>query len=437
MTNPTQELYLSSFTQLEGTLPGREETWVRNQRLQALASFKEAGFPTTHDEWWKYTDLATGFLKVSFGFESELTAKTAVTAKLKSMGFSSEKAHLLVFVNGHFSKELSALKNLPKGVKLQGLAESFTDGAAKQFFGQVSPFQGRAFNSLNTAYFTDGLFLRVPKGQIVSEPIHVVYLSVNGGKTTQSHLRNLIVMEDDSQAVVVEHYWGDNVSNYWTNAVTEAHLSRGSRLEHAKIQQESEKGYHTGNFGVRQAEGSQLVSRVYAVGGALGRSEVEIALAEKKAECVLEGLYLAKAKQHLDTRTFIDHVAPSCTSHESFKGVLDGEATAIFDGRILVRENSQKTDARQSNKNLLLTKEAKVYSKPQLQIYADDVKCSHGSAIGQIDEEAIFYLQSRGIGRAEAKKMLVYAFADEMVQKLSNDYLKPVLKKMINDWMGV
>jgi Fe-S cluster assembly protein SufD len=263
----------------------------------------------------------------------------------------------------------------------------------------------------------------------------VVHLSMNGGKTTQSHLRNLIVMEDDSQVAVLEHYWGDNLGAYWTNAVTEVHLSRGSRLEHTKLQQEDAKGFHTGAFAVRQSEGSRLVSRVYATGGALGRSEVEIALAEKRAECVLEGLYLTKEKQHLDTRTFVDHIAPSCTTQENFKGVLDGQSTAIFDGRILVRENSQKTDARQSNKNLLLTKEAKVYSKPQLQIYADDVKCSHGSATGQMDEEALFYLQSRGIGREEARKMMVYAFAGEMVEKAEDPYLKPALTKMMNEWM--
>lgn len=430
----TQDQFISSFKQLEAKLPGAGEAWVKELRAKALESFKETGIPTTHDEWWKYTDLSTNFLKVSFGVEAEATTKTAVAARLKTMGFSG-KSHLLVFVNGSFSKEISSIQAIPSGVKLRSLAASLSEATVRKTLGQATPFQSRGLNALSLAYFTDGLFLEVSAGKAVPEPIHVVYLSVNGSKTTQSHLRNLIVLGDDAQAQVIEHYWGDNLSPYWTNTVTEVHLSRTSRLEHNKLQQESLNGYHTGNFAVKQNEGSRLVSRVYATGGALGRSEVEVALAEKKAECVLEGLYLTKGKQHLDTRTFVDHIAPACATQESFKGVLDGESTAIFDGRILVRENSQKTDAKQSNKNLLLSKEAKVYSKPQLQIYADDVKCSHGSATGQMDEEALFYLQSRGIGREAARKMMVYAFAGEMVEKVEDPYLKPALTKMMNEWM--
>jgi Fe-S cluster assembly protein SufD len=236
---------------------------------------------------------------------------------------------------------------------------------------------------------------------------------------------------------VIEHYWGENVSAYFTNVVTEVAMTKGSSLEHTKIGQEDIKGYHIGSLIAQQEEGSHLTSHLFSLGGALTRNDIETTLSQKKAECVLEGLYLAKEKQHVDTRTFIDHLSPNCNSHEVYKGVMDGQATGVFDGRILVRENAQKTDARQSNKNLLLTKEAKVYSKPQLQIYADDVKCSHGSATGQIDEEALFYLQSRGISRDEAKKVLVYAFAGEMVEKLENGYLKPALKKLVDNWMEV
>jgi Fe-S cluster assembly protein SufD len=432
----TKDTYLSNYLEVAKEVPGKDVPWLKALREKALAHFAEAGFPTTKDEFWKYTDLTTSLLKVPFGFEAESTVKTVVSTRLKASGFEWEKANVLIFVNGVFVKEFSSVVNRSaKFMKLQNLASAFSEGISRQSLEDVVPFKDQAFTALNTAYFTDGLFLWVPSGQQVLEPIHVVYLSTNSGKATQSHLRNLILLEDDSQATVIEHYWGDNVGPYLTNAVTEARLSKGARLDHTKVQQESENGYHIGSFAVKQGEGSHLISRVFSTGGALGRSEVETSLTEKKAECVLEGLYLVKGKQHMDTRTFIDHIAPACKSQEVFKGVLDGASTGIFDGRILVRENAQKTDARQSNKNLQLSNECKVYSKPQLKIFADDVKCSHGSATGQLDEEALFYLQSRGIGREEAKRTLVYAFAGEMLERVALDYLKAPLRKMLNEWM--
>jgi Fe-S cluster assembly protein SufD len=347
-----------------------------------------------------------------------------------------DKAHVMVFVNGLYSAELSSLKSLPKGVVVQNLVAALTNDAVKAHLGQVALLEKKAFTALNTAYFTDGLFLQLAAGQLLELPVHVVYLSANANQTTQSHLRNLIVLGNDSRAHVIEHYWGENVSAYLTNVVTEVSLAQGAALDHTKIGQESLKGYHVGSIETKQSEASQFTSRLFSLGGVLTRNEVDTTLGEKKAECFLEGLYLSKDKQHVDTRTFVDHLSPNCNSHETFKGVLDGESTAVFDGLILVRENAQKTDARQSNKNLQLSNTSKVYSKPQLQIYADDVKCSHGSATGQMDEEALFYFQSRGISRADAKKALVYAFAGEMVERVPSDYLKPALTKFVQDWMG-
>ena len=435
-TLATQNFYLSSFPQLESKLPGQDAAWLKTLRLQALEQFKQTGFPTNEVESWKYTDLSLNLLKVAFTFESPISTPS-VASQLKKAGFEVEKAHLAVFVNGHFSKELSSLKPLAKGITVQNLASALSNETVKAFVGKIAKFQNRALTALNTAFFTDGLFVQLEAGKVLDTPIHVVYLSANGSQTTQSHVRNLLVLGNDSKIDVIEHYWAENVSAYFTNAVTEVAMAKGSSLEHTKIGQEDIKGYHIGSLIVQQEEGSHLTSRLFSVGGALTRNDIETTLSQKKAECVLEGLYLAKEKQHVDTRTFIDHLSADCNSHEAYKGVIDGQATGVFDGRILVRENAQKTDARQSNKNLLLTKEAKVYSKPQLQIYADDVKCSHGSSTGQIDEEALFYLQSRGISRDEAKKVLVYAFAGEMVEKIGNNYLKPALKKLVDNWMEV
>jgi len=435
-TLATQDIYLSSFAQLEAKLPGQDAAWLKALRLQALEQFKQTGFPTNELESWKYTDLSLNLLKVNFTFETPAST-TVISSQLKKAGFDVERVHLAVFVNGRFSEELSSFKALAKGVMVKNLASVLANESVKAFMGKIAVSQNRAFTALNMAYFSDGLFVQVEAGKTLDVPIHVVYLSSNGNQTTQSHVRNLLVLGNDSKAQVIEHYWGENVSAYFTNVVTEVAMAKGSSLEHTKIGQEDIKGYHIGSLIAQQEEGSHLISRLFSLGGALTRNDIETTLSQKRAECVLEGLYLAKEKQHVDTRTFIDHLSPNCNSTEVFKGVIDDQATGVFDGKILVRENAQKTDARQSNKNLLLTKEAKVYSKPQLQIYADDVKCSHGSSTGQIDEEAIFYLQSRGIGREEAKKVLVYAFAGEMVERLENSYLKPALKKLVDNWMEV
>ena len=430
-----KNLYLEAFPDWEKTALAKDPFWLRETREKALATFNESGFPDSKDEYWKYTNLDPLF-NMPFDLTGDRMAKAAVQAELKSLGFNTQNSHLIVFVNGHFSKDLSQLKDSREDVKPCSLIENLANGPLKRYFGHILPFENRPFAALNYAYFTDGLYLHVPKGKRLEKPVHVVYLSTNSGHPTQSHIRNLILMEEGAEASVVEHYWGNNLMPYFTNAVTKVSLGPGASLEHTKIQQESALALHVGTLAVNQQEGSRLSSRLFSLGGSLGRNEVETSLSEKRAECLLEGLYLAKGKQHMDTRTFIDHLSPSCNSQEIFKGVLDGESTAIFDGRILVRENAQKTDARQSNKNLQLSKESKVYSKPQLQIYADDVKCSHGSATGQLDEKALFYLQSRGINREEARKILVNAFAGEMVDRVASEYLKNPLRQIVNDWMG-
>jgi Fe-S cluster assembly protein SufD len=426
--------YLEAFSDWEKSALVKDPFWIQETREKALAHFGEIGFPTSKDEAWKHTDLDPLF-KISFALKGDRQSKAAVSAELKSLGFDIEKAHLMVFVNGHFCQNLSALGELPRGVKIRSLIESLSDGPLKRQFGHILPFENRPFVALNYAYFTDGLFLHVAKGQRLEKPLHVVYLSSNSGQPTQSHVRNLLLMEEDAHASVIEHYWGNNLKPYFTNVVTKVSLDKGASLDHTKIQQESDLAHHIGVLAALQNEGSRLASRVFSFGGMLGRSEIETVLAEKRAECLLEGLTLSNGKQDLDIHTFVDHLSPACKSEQTFKAVADKSGTALFDGRVLVRENAQKTDARQSNKNLELSKDAKIYSKPQLQIYADDVKCSHGSATGQLDEEALFYFQSRGISREEAKRTLVYAFAGEMVDRLSDPYLQAPIRRMVEEWM--
>ena len=429
-----KKTYLDAFNDWEKSALTKDPFWIRETREQALAYFDKTALPTTHEETWRYADLDPLF-KISFALKGERHSKETVSRELASLGFDADGADWLVFVNGHYTQGLSSVEKLPKGVKAQSLIQSLSDGPLKRYFSHILPFEDRPFVALNYAYFTDGLFLHVPKGKALERPLHVIYLSSNSGQPTQSHVRNLLLMEEDSRAKVIEHYWGNNLNPYFTNAVTKIALERGAHLEHTKIQQESDLAYHIGVVAARQSQGSRFLSRTLATGGALGRSEVHVTLAEPHAECSLEGLALARGKQTIDLHSFVDHMAPQGTSDQLFKAVADKGGSAVFDGRVLVREGAQKTDARQSNKNLELSKDAKVYSKPQLQIYANDVKCSHGSATGQLDEEALFYFQSRGISREDARRNLVYAFADEMVDRVKDHHLQKPYRKMVEEWL--
>ena len=434
-TAQAKENYLSLFPDWEKTALVKDPFWIKETREKSLASFKETGFPTQDDESWKHTSL-DDFLKIPFNLTQEGFVRDAVKAELESQGFETSKAHLMVFVNGHFNPEHSSVGEMPRGAKVRSLIESLADGPLKRYFQHILPFENRPFVSLNYAFFTDGVFLHLGPGVQLDKPLHLVYLSSNSGLATQSHVRNLFLLEEGSAASVIEHYWGNNLKPYFTNTVTKVVLEKDSNLEHTKIQQESPLAYHIGSLAAHQAQGSHLTARVFSLGGSLGRSEMETALAGPHAHCVFEGLALGSGKQHLDVRTFVDHAVEHCQSEQLFKTVVDGHAAGIFDGRVLVRENAQKTDARQANKNLQLSETATVYSKPQLQIYADDVKCSHGSATGQLDEEALFYLRSRGLGAKEAKELLVYAFAGEMVDRVPVGYLHKPVEKMVQDWMG-
>lgn len=290
----TQDYYSSSFSTREPKLPGGEVLWLKNLRLKALDQFKQLGFPTDKLETWKYTNLLNNLLKVDFTFEPPAVKPSAIGIQLKKKGFDGEKAHLIVFVNGVYSSELSVIKVLPKGAILQNLASVLSQDAVKTHLGQVAFAEKKAFTAINTAYFTDGLFLQLTAGQVLEAPIHVVYLSANGTQATQSHLRNLLVLGRDSRAQVIEHYWGENVSAYLTNVVTEAVLAQGSSLEHTKIGEEDIKAYHIGTLEVKQEEGSQLTSRIFSLGGALTRNEVDTALIQKKAECFRRSLFIQR-----------------------------------------------------------------------------------------------------------------------------------------------
>jgi Fe-S cluster assembly protein SufD len=297
--------------------------------------------------------------------------------------------------------------------------------------GRIASFESDAFTAASLSAFKDGVFIGVEAGRVIAEPIHLVFVSAQGA---QAWVRNLILPGANSDLTVVEHFREEGVAGSLHGSVTEINLAEGAQATHLKIQHESRQNLHWGRVGVRQEAGSRFTSRVFSFGSRMARNETETLLAGKRAQAQLDGLFLARAGQHLDNQTFIDHSVPQCACQETYKGVLDGDGVGVFDGRVLVRENAQKTDARQSNKNLLLSKNAKVYSKPQLQIYADDVKCSHGSATGQLDEEALFYLRARGIGKQEARQLLVEAFAGELVDRVEPLGLREPLAGAFQNW---
>lgn len=393
-----QEAYVSDYALREKELPGPREI-----RRAAIQRFGILGFPTTKNEDWKYTNLAP-FLKTPYEPAPLLTAGS-VREQLASGPFAELDCPRLVFLNGRYAAELSSP---PRGVRAGSLRESLDWSSSGRFV----DIEKNAMAALNTALFEDGAIIRIAGGLAVEQPIHVLHVSSGGGV---SYPRNLILAGRDSQALIVEGYLGLDEQRYFTNAVTELVAGDGSVIAHYKLQAEGAGALHCGLLRVEQGASSSFASYNIALGAALARNEIVVVLAGEGAECTLNGLYLATGNQHVDNHTTLDHARPHSTSRELYKGILDGKSQGVFHGRIIVRPEAQKTDAIQRNKSLLLSRDAVINTKPQLEIYADDVRCTHGASVGQVDQDAIFYLRSRGIGLEEARNLLTYAFTSEIL----------------------
>jgi Fe-S cluster assembly protein SufD len=418
MTEARQH-YLARFESLRKRLDTFGSDRVRRLRQSAIDRFGDLGFPTTKNEEWKFTNLAP-LLAVPFepahrdGFD--LDALRSVAAR-----FDGAR---LVFVDGHFQSSLSSVRDLPKAAVVTDLATAFAEKAAlvEANLGQHALTKASAFTALNTALMQDGALVQLPKGALVKDPIQLVFVSTAPGK--MSNPRILIVAGEGARATVIEAYLGLGELPYLTNAVSEVVLEQGAQLEHYRLQDESARAFHVGVLQVSQGRESQLVSHSFSFGASLARTEVRTVLGDEGGSCALNGLYMGRVQQHLDNLTSIDHASSRCTSRELYKGVLDQRATGVFSGRIRVHPDAQQTDASQTNKNLLLSEDAMVDTKPQLEIFADDVKCTHGAAVGQLDEDAIFYLRTRGMAQEDARRLLTYAFAREMVDLIRLDAFK-------------
>lgn len=390
----------------------REPAWLADVRRAGFERFRHLGFPGPRDEAWKYTNVAP-ILKVPFAAAAEEGPRRTLSPPTTKDGVQ------LVFVNGRYAPALSSLAAADNGVEVASLRETLTNRPEK-----VEPHlariarEGTTFADVNTALLEDGAFVRIPAGVVLAEPIHILFLSEPEFGPTISHPRNLVVAEPGSQAVVVESWIGTAGALYFTNAVTEVFLGDGAVLDFYKLERESLEAFHVATMEVLQGRDSTFHSHSITLGGALVRNDLNVQLDAPGASCTLNGLFLGSGTQHLDNHTKIDHAQPHGTSRELYKGIMSGRSRGVFNGRIVVRPDAQKTDAMQTNKNLLLSKEALVNSEPALEIFADDVKCRHGSTIGQLDETAMFYLRSRGIGEAEARDLLVYAFASDVASRI-------------------
>jgi Fe-S cluster assembly protein SufD len=397
-------------------------TWLRNLRRAGNAHFTELGFPTTEDEEWRFTNVRP---------ISEMQPQAApanvklTTAEIAPFTYGNLTSRRLVFVDGQFHPELSTPgKN--NGVTVLSLAAAVQadEDVLSEHLGRYARYDDNAFAALNTSLIEDGAVIVIGAKQRVEEPIFLLFVSTAKTAGVVSNPRILIIAHERAEARIIEKYVSLGFENHFTNGVTELVLEESARIEHCKIQDENLNAFHVATISAYQKRNSNLLTHSISLGGAITRNNVIPVLDAEGCECTMNGLYLGRDTQLIDHHTSIHHAKPNCNSHEFYHGILDGKSQGVFNGKIFVRPDAQKTDAKQTNRNLLLSDEAGINTKPQLEIFADDVKCTHGATVGQLEEEHIFYLRARGIGLENARRMLVHAFASDIVNRISIDEIR-------------
>lgn len=434
MENTTDiKKYKGNYAEFVQSLNGDHRSFYDTIRKNAVASFNELNFPTNKDEEWKYTNL-TPLLKHNFAPSSGVV--TLTKEDVNQYLYGEADSCLLVFVNGNYSKELSTIPQYFDGIKVSPILEALKkeEPAAKEYFGTIAGTSKEIFTALNTAYLKDGAFIYIPDNKIIEKPIHLLFLSLgeNGNKIL-SQPRNLIVAGKHSQASVIEHYTGKEGDIYFTNSTTEVYLKEDAVVDHVRIQEESKTAFHIGRMEVEQERGTNFTSHLFSTGAEIARNNFEVRFKGEGCESTLNGLYLISGTQLFDAHTMIDHAVPLCVSHEHYKGILDEKSRGVFNGKVMVRKDAQKTNAFQENNNVILSNEALVNTKPQLEIFADDVKCSHGATIGQLDDEALFYLKSRGIGPEASRSILLHAFASDVVRTIKVEAIRDHIETLLTE----
>jgi Fe-S cluster assembly protein SufD len=414
-----REVHQSNFSLLREQQNGDAAMpeWVEELRRAGMRRFEEIGFPTTREEEWRFTNVAP-IAKTPWRL-AEIPRDGMRVEAATQFSFGGEAAMELVFVNGHYSARLSNLGRLPRGVTVRSLSQALAsdDRQLEQALGRYADLEKNPFVALNTGFVRDGAYLHFARGATVEGPIHLLFVSTDDGQPIVSHPRVLVVAEDNVEAQIVESYVG-TAGQYFTNAVTEIVLGADCRIDHCKLQQESFDAYHVASMKVNLGTATTFVSHAATIGGRLTRNDLECTMAGERAYATLNGLVLIRGNQHCDNHTLLDHAMPNCPSHELYKHVLEDKATGVFKGKILVRKDAQKTDSKQNSKSLLLSDDAMMESMPALEIYADDVKCTHGSTTGPVDEDMVFYLRTRGVGLQAARHLLTYAFAADVTRRM-------------------
>lgn len=415
MTASDTDRFVEVFEAFEKGLPASQPESLRKIRREAIGRFSDLGFPTIRQEEWRFTNVAP---IARTPFSLKVATDTVKASSIQP--FSYDGTIQLTLVNGRYVAALSQLHSLPEGVVVCSLNEALEKHPEKvePHLGRLASFENHPFVALNTAFYGDGIFIWVPRNQVVEPPINLVLVGSPSAGPIAFFPRNLIVGGESSQVTVVEQYVTVGEGTYLTAPVTEIVAEDNAVVDHYKLQRESSEAFHMATFQLQLGRDSNVSSHSISWGGGLVRNDVNAVLDGQGGEATLNGLYMVEGTQLVDNHMRVDHVAAHCDSHELYKGILEGKSRAVFNGRIYVHPGAQKTDAKQTNRNLLISPDAICNSNPQLEIFADDVKCTHGSTVGQIDETAIFYLRSRGIGEAAARSLLTFAFAADIVERI-------------------
>lgn len=407
-------------------LPGQDLSWLKTLRQQALTQFNQFGLPSKKVENWKYTSL---YELTQQSFKHQANAVTISQQQCDDAALL-EDAYRVVIIDGVFDPALSQLSALPKGVTVQPFSQSLD--TVEQQLGQQVTLEQAGLTALNTLLMKEGVMVHVSENTVVDKPIELLVINSGDTDNLATHLRNMLVLDNNAQATVVEHYIGLTDAIYFTNVVSEVVLADKAELFHYKLQQESKNAFHIATLAAKQAAGSQWHTNNISLGGKLARNDVHSQLMGEQSHTTMDGLYLLKAAQHIDNHTRIDHLVPNTTSNELYKGVLDDDSHAVFNGKVIVHKDAQKTDSKEYNHNLLLSRGCEIDTKPEMEIYADDVKCGHGSTVGQLDPDQLFFLRARGLDAVTARSLLTHAFAVEVLERIPSETLRDALSKVIS-----
>jgi Fe-S cluster assembly protein SufD len=425
--------YLEIFSDLQKRTAS-QPAWLRSAREDAFARFCQTGFPTTKDEDWRFTNVSAISQK-SFHLAADGQNRIS-SADLQQYRIPGA-ACTMVFINGRFAPQLSEFGPLPPGVKIGSLTAEVAKnpGALQAHLARYINNERDPFAALNTAFIEDGAYVYLPRRTALEAPIHLLFVSATDGNAAMAHPHNLLVAEDETEAGIIEDYVSFCSGTFFSNVVTELVAGENAVLSHYLIEREDLQALNVSTLRLQQARSANVSSHSVLLGGALVRNNVHPVLNGEGGECLINGLFIGSGRQHMDNYMLVEHASPHCSSRQFYNGILDGQAHGVFHGRIIVHKDAQKTDAKQTNRNLLLSDDTQIDTKPQLEIYADDVKCTHGATIGQIEENALFYLRSRGIDEISARRLLLLAFANESLDRMKDSHVRQYLEGIIRKWL--